>query len=107
MATRKSTSKVKSVKSRQRLGAAHGPRSLNLGLEEAIEVERGRLMKADSILGCASLALDYGDNCDPRKPYYPDVVDVARDLISESALRLDAVNLKPLIVRMQKSRPRR
>lgn len=112
MAVRKSTSKGRSGRNRAAIHRGTCPSELPRSaraetLEGAIERERARLMRADSVLGCASLALEYGDNADPRRPYYSDVVDLARELVSESALRLDSVNLRPLMHRRQKLRARR
>lgn len=64
-------------------------------LRAIIEGERARLLKACSVLGCTSIALDYDDGSDPRQPDYAHVVDVVRDLIQEVTARLDFVNLAP------------
>jgi hypothetical protein len=64
-------------------------------LRAIIEGERVRLLKACSVLGCTSIALDYDDGSDPRQPDYAHVVDVVRDLIQEVTARLDFVNLAP------------
>ena len=68
--------------------------------EQAIEHERARLSLADSILGCASMAMaDAEENEADDLPYFPDVVNLARKLIRESVEQLDSVNIGPLIER--------
>ena len=67
-------------------------------LETVIEDERTRLLKADSILGCAQIALDTeGSVVEVPVVYFPYVVGTARELIAESLRRLDFVRLQPLV----------
>lgn len=67
-------------------------------LESAIEDERTRLLKADSLLGCVQIALDSETSeVDVPVVYFPYVVGMARDLIAESLRRLDFVRLQPLV----------
>ena len=70
-------------------------------LRDIIEVERVRLLRAHSVLGCTSIALDYDDGLDPRQPDYAHVVDVVRDMILETTIRLDLANLGPLYERVR------
>jgi hypothetical protein len=66
--------------------------NLKQSLSETIEVQRGILAKADSVLGCLVIAMEYGtDSIHP--PYFPDVAQIARDLVQQSLQGLDAVNL--------------
>jgi hypothetical protein len=60
---------------------------------EAIELERDNLAKADSLLGCLVIAMEYGTDS-AGAPYYPDVAQIARDLVQQSLRGLDAVNLQ-------------
>jgi hypothetical protein len=49
----------------------------------AIELERDNLAKAESVLACMAVSLKY--DTDPlRGPYYPAVVQVARELVERS-----------------------
>ena len=65
-------------------------------LETAIEDERTRLLKADSLLGCLQIALD-PDAPEVADAYLPYVVEMARELIAESLRRLDFVHLQQLV----------
>ncbi len=65
-------------------------------LEEIIEEERARLMKARSILGCVMLAME-GNDEGPCELDFPDIIELARSLINESINRLDSVNLRPFL----------
>jgi len=66
---------------------------------EIVEEERRQLMKADSLLGCTSIAMDYGDQDDPRGPYYPDVIDAVRSLVYSAINGLDSVQLSAKLTR--------
>ena len=61
-------------------------------LGQIIDEQRDNLAKADSVLGCLVIAMEYGaeSSC---APYYPDVAQIARDLVQQSLRGLDAVNL--------------
>jgi hypothetical protein len=62
-------------------------------LYDAIETERENLSKAESLLGCLALAMQ--QESDPvRGPYYPDVAEVARDLVTHSVKKLDSLALQ-------------
>jgi hypothetical protein len=66
-------------------------------LERAIDVERRRLSKAQSVLGCLAMALEtpttqHSDGSDFRQ-----VTEVARDLVKCSIERLDSVNLSKVL----------
>ena len=65
-------------------------------LEDIIEEERTRLMKARSILGCVALAMEGNDegSCELD---FPDIIELAGSLINESINRLDSVNLRPFL----------
>jgi hypothetical protein len=62
-------------------------------IEESIEAERARLMTAHTLLSCAAIAMDAEDIAYPG-PYYPTIVELARDLVNESISKLDAANLE-------------
>jgi hypothetical protein len=62
-------------------------------LEDTVEQERARLMKAHAILNCVVIAMEDEGLCTGDGPYYPAVIESARDLVNESINRLDAVGL--------------
>lgn len=90
-------------------GGAHGRRAKEAaapvygvpvpeGLHEAIEAERGNLAKAESVLGCLAASMEC--ETDPvTGPYYPDVAEVARELVRQSINRLDSLVLEKLLLR--------
>jgi hypothetical protein len=85
----------RSGKSRRKV---HGPSDEHRGvavqaLTRAIDQERDNLSKADSVLGCLVIAMEYGTDS-VGAPYYPDVAQIARDLVQQSLRGLDAVNLQ-------------
>jgi hypothetical protein len=80
--------------------ATQPPRAaLPENLQEAIEAERRNLAKAESVLGCLSIALEYDDTESTRGPYYPDVAEVARDLVRHSIDGLDSLALERHLAR--------
>jgi hypothetical protein len=58
----------------------------------AIETERDNLSRAQSLLGCLKLAMEYAE-VDHRGPYYPDLVQMASDIVRKSIDALDPINL--------------
>ena len=62
-------------------------------LEDTVEQERARLMKAHAILNCVIIAMEDEGLCTGDGPYYPAVIESARDLLNESINRLDGVGL--------------
>jgi hypothetical protein len=64
-------------------------------LHEAIEIERDNLSKAESVLGCLAVAMEY-ETDGARKPYYPDVAEIARDMVRRSINGLDPLTLRRL-----------
>jgi len=68
------------------------------GLNEAIEIQRGNLSKAESVLGCLVTAMEYeADSVD--RPYYPDVAQLARELVKQSINGLDSLVLQQSLSR--------
>jgi hypothetical protein len=59
---------------------------------EAIETERDNLSSAQSLLGCLKLAMEYAE-VDHKGPYYPDLVQMASDIVRKSINALDPINL--------------
>jgi hypothetical protein len=68
------------------------------GLHEAIEAERGNLSKAESVLGCLMIAMEYEtDSID--EPHYPDVAQIAREMVRQSINNLDSLVLQQRMLR--------
>jgi hypothetical protein len=58
-------------------------------LEEALEKERTRLMAANSMLGCIQTALD-PEAIEVSPPvYFPEVLELAREMINRSIIQLE------------------
>jgi len=68
------------------------------GLHEAIETERDNLSKAESVLGCLAISMEYDSECADR-PYYPDVAQLARELVKKSINGLDSLVLQQQLLR--------
>jgi hypothetical protein len=67
-------------------------------LHDAIEGERDNLAKAESILGCLVCAMEYQSD-GTNAPYYPDVAQVARELVRKSINGLDSLVLQRRLLR--------
>src|ERR1700694_755608 len=68
------------------------------GLHEAIESERDNLSKAESLLACMVVSMEY--NSDPvTGPYYPAVAQMARELVDRSINGLDSLVLQQHLLR--------
>jgi hypothetical protein len=89
-----------------RRGRSHRTRSVDHaygvpvpeGLHEAIEKERGNLSRAESVLGCLAISMeDDADTVD--RPYYPDVAQLARELVRQSINGLDSLVLQRQLLR--------
>ena len=59
-------------------------------LQEMIQAELRNLGRAESVLRCLALSMDY-EPLDPESPYYPDVVEVVGDLVKRSLADLDVL----------------
>jgi len=67
-------------------------------LQEAIEIQRGRLATAESVLGCLVNAMEY-ETDSLNRPYYPDVAELARELVKQSINGLDSLVLQKHLLR--------
>ena len=68
------------------------------GLHEAIEIERDNLSKAESLLACMVISMEY--HTDPLTgPYYPAVAQMARELVDRSINGLDSLVLQQRLLR--------
>jgi hypothetical protein len=72
-------------------GAERSGAQLNRVLK-AVEAERGNLSRAVSLLGCLNIAMEYGE-MNHKGPYYPDVVELASEMVRKSISALDPINL--------------
>lgn len=79
------------------------PRSIEL--TAAIEIERSRLMKAQAILNCARTAMECESESDTNTTYYPDVLQVVQELMSQSIEKLDSLRLRPMIEALERMTP--
>jgi hypothetical protein len=68
------------------------------GLHEAIETERDHLSKAESVLGCLAIAMEYEADS-ANRPYYPHVAQLAREMVRQSINSLDSIVLQQRLLR--------
>jgi hypothetical protein len=68
------------------------------GLYEAIEIQRDNLARAESVLGCLVASMEY-DSDSANRPYYPDVAQLARELVRQSINGLDSLALQQHLLR--------
>ena len=66
-------------------------------LEDALEEERARLMRANSMLGCVQIALDPEAVEVTPMVCYPEVLEMIRRLIDTSVRRLDYEEIRQLM----------
>lgn len=71
--------------------------ALTSALSDAIEDERSRLMRVESLIECLLAAMDNDDDAGTEAPYYPNVIEMMYELVQETIDKLDSVNVKPLI----------
>ena len=99
---RASRSRQSGLKRRQTSGSAEHAYGVPLpeGLHDAIEIERGNLSQAESLLGCLAISMEYEYETDSvEAPYYPDVARLARDLVRQSINGLDSLSLQKYLLR--------
>jgi hypothetical protein len=73
-------------------------------LEDIIEEERTRLMVADAVLGCTSVAISNDQSADDHAFVYADVIDLARKMIHQTTERLDSAYLRAFYEQLRKAR---
>ena len=61
-------------------------------LLKTIETERDNLSRVDSLLGCLKIAMEYGESTH-KGPYYPDVAQIAHEMVRKSISALDPIYL--------------
>jgi hypothetical protein len=67
-------------------------------LHEAIENERSNLSRAEAVLGCLAISME--SQPDPvNGPYYPEVAQLARELVRQSINGLDSLALQKRLLR--------
>ncbi len=88
------------AKRRRRIDAGTHPYGVPVpeALHEAIETERGNLAKAESLLGCLMISME-SETDGATGPYYPDVAEIARDLVRQSINGLDSLVLQRRLLR--------
>jgi hypothetical protein len=74
-----------------------GDKYLVSPLEAAIEAARERLMRADSVLGCLQIALDPEAVRVTPEPYFPEVVELAREYINTTIRDLEYQEVRRLM----------
>jgi hypothetical protein len=88
------------LRRKQAPGSAPYGTSLPESLHDAIEIERGNLSQAESLLGCLVISMEYEYETDSvNAPYYPDVARLARDLVRQSINGLDSLSLQKSLLR--------
>jgi hypothetical protein len=65
-------------------------------LDEAIENERDALLRAESIIICMKRSLELEEGL-VKGPYYPDVIELVRELVRKAFNGLDSVNLRTFV----------
>jgi hypothetical protein len=66
-------------------------------LRETVEQQRGRLARAESVLGALHAALLYAEDDRNSHVDFADMAAVARELVRESVHRLDSVYVRPVL----------
>ena len=99
MATRRSSSRARRGRNKTTSPVEH-PYGVPVpeALHEAIETERDNLSTAESVLGCLAIAMEYEADS-VNGPYYPDVAQLARELVRKSINGLDSLNLQQRLLR--------
>ena len=78
---------------------AKDERDLVSMIEGALEEERTRLMLANSMLGCVQIALDPEAITIAQPVYFPEVLQLARQLINTSVRQLEYEEIRRLLHR--------
>jgi hypothetical protein len=60
-------------------------------LRDIIRAELGNLGRLESVLRCLAHSMEYQSSDDPASPYYPDIAEVACDLLKRSLVDLDVL----------------
>lgn len=68
-------------------------------LQEAIDNERSTLAKAESILRCLKISLTFDADERVQRPYYPDIAEIACNLLRQALNGLDEVNLSNAVMK--------
>ncbi len=68
-------------------------------IEEALEKARARFVLANSMLGCIQIALDPEATNVTPPVYFPEVLELARQLINTSVRQLEYEEIRQLLQR--------
>jgi hypothetical protein len=60
-------------------------------LRDMIQAELGNLGRLESVLRCLAHSMEYQSSDDHESPYYPDIAEVACDLLKRSLADLDVL----------------
>lgn len=60
-------------------------------LRDMIQAELGNLGRLESVLSCLAHSMEYQSSDDQELPYYPDIAEVACDLLKRSLADLDVL----------------
>jgi hypothetical protein len=93
MGTRRLAPKARRGRSHKAQSQGRDGARIPEALHEAIENERSNLSRAESVLGCLAISMEY-ENDSVRGPYYPDVAQLARELVRQSINGLDSLVLQ-------------
>jgi hypothetical protein len=98
MAARKTVSKTGPRRGKStsiKGGSATAPTLTSLPqlVEDAIETERDRLMRAHTLLSCAALAMD-AEDLSFEGPHYLTVIEMSRDLVNQAINNLEPMALE-------------
>jgi len=105
MVTRRRSSKTRQLRSRPLITPDDAQNRHEYGvpvpkrLHEAIQAERDNLCKAESLLACMVVALEYQDNPLDGPYYFPSVAQLARELVARSIDGLDPGVLRERLLR--------
>lgn len=95
MAPTDTRGRARKARNRRRRKGRPRPSRIPADIREVIEIERSRLLRAYSVLGCLELAIDYSHGMEDVQLSWSDVAAVARELVDVAIDRLDSVSLEP------------
>jgi len=73
-------------------------------LSDIIEAERTRLLTAGTLLGCTAVAINNDQSVDGHQFDYGDMIELAREMIDETANRLDSTYMREFYDQLGRAR---